>query len=263
MITFAISNIKGGVAKTTTAATLASGLHDRGYRVLMIDSDPQTNLTMCFTNEPDDDDPTLYHLYSEGKPITDLRKEIKPGLDLVTGDFTLCGSDWEFLGQLGSLKWLRKAMKSISEEYDYAIIDTPPNLGFLSLNAFIACDYIITPMAAESFSFKAIRLLRETIDKVEDDTERKIPVIGILVTRYMDRANISKACEKNIDVAADTLETQVFKSRIRQTVVVQESQLVKMSLFEYAAKAMVTMDYNSFIDELLERIGGGPINGKE
>lgn len=249
-----ISNIKGGVAKTTTAATLAAGLHKRGNRVLMIDSDPQTNLSMCFTNEPEDGEPSLYNIFSEGAKIDDIKKEIKPGLDLVIGDFSLCSADMEFLGKVGSLKLLSKAIKGCKEEYDYVIIDTPPNLGFLSLNAFMTSNYIVTPMAADSFSLKAIRLLKSTIDDVADDVGKEIPVAGILLTRYTDRTNVAKILEDNVNAAAELLNTTVFESRIRQATVVQESQLVKMDIFEYAPKAPVTKDYDEFIEELLKRI---------
>ncbi len=254
MVTLSVSNIKGGVAKTTTAATLAAGLHKRGNRVLMIDSDPQTNLSMCFTTEPEEGDPSLYSIYSTGAKIDDVKIEIKPGLDLIVGDFSLCSSDMEFLGKVGSLKLLGKAIQKSQGNYDYVIIDTPPNLGFLSLNAFMTSDYIITPMAADSFSLKAIRLLNETIHDVSDDIGREIPVAGILLTRYTDRTNVAKILESNVQAAADLLNTTVFESRIRQATVVQESQLVKMDLFEYAPKAPVTKDYDAFIDELLKRI---------
>ena len=256
MITLSISNIKGGVAKTTTAATLAAGLHKRGNRILMIDSDPQTNLSMCFTDEPKDGDPSLYSIYSAGAKINDIKIEIKPGLDLIAGDFSLCSADMEFLGKVGSLKLLGKAIKEIKSNYDYVIIDTPPNLGFLSLNAFMTSDYIVTPMAADSFSLKAIRLLKRTIDDVAEDTGKDIPVAGILLTRYTDRTNVAKILEENVNAAAKLLNTEVFNSRVRQATVVQESQLVKMDLFEYAPKAPVTKDYESFIEELLQRIEG-------
>ncbi len=248
------SNVKGGVSKTTVAATLAAGLHRRGNRVLMIDSDPQTNLSMCFTEEPEDGDPSLYTIYSEGSKIDDVKVEIKPGLDLVVGDFSLCSSDMEFLGKVGSLKLLGKAIKACSENYDYVIIDTPPNLGFLSLNAFMASDFIITPMAADTFSLKAIRLLKKTLDEVSEDLGRTVPVAGVLLTKYTDRTNISKILEEHVNAAAKLLNTTVFESRIRQATVVQESQLVKMDIFEYAPKAPVTNDFDSFITELLKRI---------
>lgn len=256
MVILSISNIKGGVAKTTTAATLAAGLHKRGKRVLMIDSDPQTNLSMCFTEEPEDGDPSLYSIYSKGAKIDDVKLEIKPGLDLVVGDFSLCSADMEFLGKVGSLKFLCKAIKDSNGNYDYVIIDTPPNLGFLSLNAFMTSDYIVTPMAADSFSLKAIRLLKKTIDDVAEDVGKDIPVAGILLTRYTDRTNVAKILEDNVNAAAKLLNTSVFESRVRQATVVQESQLVKMDLFEYAPKAPVTKDYEAFINELLKRIEG-------
>lgn len=256
MVTLSISNIKGGVAKTTTAATLAAGLHKRGKRVLMIDSDPQTNLSMCFTEEPQDGDPSLYSIYSAGAKIDDIKKEIKPGLDLIVGDFSLCSADMEFLGKVGSLKLLGKAIKEIKDVYDYCIIDDPPNLGFLTLNSFMTSDYIVTPMAADSFSLKAIRLLKKTVDDVAEDTGKNIPVAGILLTRYTDRTNVAKILAENVKAAANLLNTTVFESRVRQATVVQESQLVKMDLFEYAPKAPVTKDYESFINELLKRIEG-------
>lgn len=254
MKVLSISNIKGGVAKTTTASTLASGLNKRGYKVLMIDSDPQTNLTMCYMKEPDDNTPSLYNIYALGASIDDVKIEVKPHLDLVIGDFTLCSADMEFLGKVGSLKMLYKAIRNTTSNYDFVILDTPPNLGFLSLNAFMASDYIVTPMAADSFSLKAIRLLKKTIDDVAEEAEKEIPVAGILLTRYTDRTNVAKLLEGSVNTAAELLNTTLFHSRIRQATVVQESQLIKMDLLEYAPKAPVTADYEEFIAELLERI---------
>lgn len=256
MKVISISNIKGGVSKTSTAATLAAGLNKRGYRVLLIDSDPQMNLTMCFTQEPEEGTPSLYSIYDNEAAIDDIKVTIKDGLDLVLGDFELCSADMEFFKKAGSLKLLSKAIKAMNTNYDYVILDTPPNLGFLSLNAFMVSDYIVTPMVADSFSLKAIRLLKKTLDEVAEDTERKIPVAGILLTRYTDRTNVARLLEDSVVKAAKLLDTTVFKSRIRQATVVQESQIVKMDLFEYAPKAPVTKDYDDFIDELLERIGG-------
>jgi len=254
MKVISISNIKGGVAKTTTAATLAAGLNKQGYKVLMIDSDPQMNLTMCFTQEPDEETPSLYTLYSRGATIDDIKIEIKKDLDLVLGDFELCSADMEFFKKAGSLKLLTKAIKNIEKDYDYIILDTPPNLGFLSLNAFMISDYIVTPMAADSFSLRAIRLLKKTLDEVAEEAERDIPVAGVLLTRYSDRTNVAKALEESVQTAAKLLDTTVFKSRIRQATSILESQLIKLDIFEYAPKAPVAKDYDNFINELLERI---------
>ena len=253
MKVISISNVKGGVGKTTTAAVLSAGLTAKGYKVLMIDSDPQTNLTMCFRQEPPDEAPSLYHVYSEGKRLDEVKETIKPGLDLVIGDFELCNADMQFL-KAGRLKMLSKAFKNLEKGYDVVVIDTPPNLGILSLNAFLVSDYIVVPMAADSFSLKGIRLLKQTLDEVQEETEKDISITGLLLTKYSDRTNVAKLLENSIQSAAELLNTKVFDSRIRQATVLQESQIAKIDLLEYAPKALVSADYRAFINELLERI---------
>lgn len=253
MKVISVSNVKGGVGKTTTAAVLAAGLTTKGYNVLMIDSDPQTNLTMCFIPEPPDDTPSLYHVYADGKTLDEVKTTIKMNLDLVVGDFELCNADMQFL-KAGRLKMLRKAFKELKGNYDFVVIDTPPNLGILSLNAFLVSDYVVVPMAADSFSLKGVRLLKQTLDEVEEETEKDISVVGLLLTKYTDRTNVSKLLEKSVNSAAELLKTKVFESRIRQATVLQESQIAKIDLLEYAPKAPVTTDYQAFIEELLSRI---------
>lgn len=248
-----VSNVKGGVGKTSTAAILSAGLTQRGNNVLMIDSDPQTNLTMCFLPEPPDGTPSIYHVYADGKSLDEVKTPIKENLDLIIGDFELCNADMQFL-KAGRLKMLRKAIKSIKSNYDFIVIDTPPNLGILSLNAFLVSDYIIVPMAADSFSLKGVRLLKQTLDEVTEETEKSLSVTGLLLTKYTNRTNVSKLLEKSINSAAELLDTKVFNSRIRQATVLQESQVAKVDLLEYAPKAPVTLDYQAFIDEFLERI---------
>lgn len=253
MKVISVSNVKGGVGKTSTAAILSAGLTQKGYNVLMIDSDPQTNLTMCFLPEPPDGTPSIYHVYADGKSLDEVKTTIKENLDLIIGDFELCNADMQFL-KAGRLKMLGKAIKDMKSSYDFAVIDTPPNLGILSLNAFLVSDYIIVPMAADSFSLKGVRLLKQTLDEVSEEIEKDISVIGLLLTKYTNRTNVSRLLEKSINSAAELLNTKVFKSRIRQATVLQESQIAKIDLLEYAPKAPVTADYQAFIDELLERI---------
>ena len=113
-----VSNIKGGVGKTTTAAVLAVGLVKKGYEVLLVDSDPQTNLTMCFMQEQSDEIPSLYHVYSNGEIIDNVKVAVKDNLDLVAGDFELCNADMQFT-KAGRLKMLKKAIRNIDTEYDF------------------------------------------------------------------------------------------------------------------------------------------------
>lgn len=249
-----ISNIKGGVGKTTTAAVFAVGLAEKGYSVLLLDSDPQTNLSICFMQEQTDESPSLYHIYNEKKGIDEIKIAVKDNLDLVVGDFELCNADLQFT-KAGRLKMLKKAIRNINTKYDFIIVDTPPNLGILTLNAFISSDYVVVPMAVDSFSLKGVRLLKQTLDDVADETEKVLPVAGILLTRYNSRTNVSKLLEKSLNSAAELLDTKLFKNRIRQAVVLQESQIAKEDLFSYAPNAKVTDDYKGFIDEFLERVG--------
>lgn len=253
MKVISVANIKGGVGKTSVCAIL-SGLAEKGYRILLIDSDPQTNLTMCFLQEQQDEMPSLYHVYNAGRSIDDVKISVKDGIDLVPGDFSLCNADMQFL-MAGRLKMLQRAIRSIDSEYDFVIIDTPPNLGILSLNAFIASNYVIVPMNADSFSLKGIRLLKQTLDDVAEEIEKELPVAGILLTRYTSRTNVSRLLESSINSAAELLNTKVFKNRIRQAVVMQESQIAKQDIFTYAPNAPVADDYRGFVDELLQRIG--------
>ena len=249
-----VSNIKGGVGKTTTAAVLAVGLVEKGYRVLVVDSDPQANLSICFMQEQSDEISSLYHVYSGEGYIEDVKIRIKDRLDIVLGDFSLCNADMQFL-KAGRLKMLQRAFKRLKTGYDFAVIDTPPNMGILSLNAFFVSDYVIVPAAVDSFSLKGIRLLKETIDDVSEEAEKELPVAGILLTKYNSRIKVSRLLEKSLNSAAKLLDTELFKSRIRQAVVVQESQIAKEDLFSYAPNARVLEDYKIFIDEFLERTG--------
>lgn len=254
MKTIAISNIKGGVTKTTTGATLAAGLNAKGYKVLMIDADPQMNLTMCFMSEPEEGTPSLYHFFKGEKTFTEIKKEIKPNLDLIIGDFELFEADLEFYKKTGSVKLVKNELRKLASDYDYCIIDTPTTAGFLTLNAYYACDCIITPMTADSFSLRATRLLRRKITEVENDEERKITVLGILLAKYSDRTTAAKLLEDNCNATAEILGTTLFNTRVRQATVVIESQIAKMDLFDYSPKSPVTLEYQQFVDEVIERM---------
>lgn len=255
MKVISVANVKGGVGKSTVSGTLASGLNLRGYKVLMIDGDPQTNLTMSFLAEQADDIPSLYHVYSDGESIDKVKIQVREGLDIVPGDFALCNADMQFL-KAGRLKMLQKALKNMKTEYDFVIIDTSPYLGVLSLNAFLASTHIVVPMLVDSFSLKGARILKQVLDDVADEIEEQIPVAGVLITKYNKQTKVSKLLEKSVNDAAELLGTTVFQSRIRQAVAVSECQIARESLLEYAPKAPITKDYSQFIDELLERIGG-------
>ncbi len=270
----AVSNVKGGVSKTTTTWALAHALNKRGYKVLMIDSDPQMNLSLCFIDENDIDDidddlssskkdsdvgyPCLIQLYDtdKHKTIKELAGHVPgaPGLDIILGCFELCDADVQYSGP-GIYDMLKDSIEELGDGvYDFIIVDTPPNLGILTLNAFVACDCILAPMTADSFSLRALRLLKRSIGIVEKYVKKEVPVIGLLVTRYAERTRLSKTIETNIQNAAMRLNTSVFNTRIRVNAKVSESQQVKRSIFEYAPDSNGSIDYEQFTDEFLERM---------
>lgn len=249
-----VCQAKGGVSKSVTSNAIGSGLNRRGKRVLMVDTDPQANLTISFISDPDDSVPTLYNVFKGEKSIRDVRINVREGLDIIPGDFDLCSADMEFFGRIGSLNILSRALKDVTEDYDYVVIDTPPNMGCLTLNALSAGDFAVVPLSVDSFSFKSIRLIDRTLTSLKEN-DHEIKVAGILITKYSGRTNIDKILEKNVQDSAALLDTTVFEHRIRQGVAIREAQLLKQDIFEYAPSSGVAKDYDGFIDELLERIG--------
>ena len=249
----AITNVKGGVCKSTLSNSLAFGLCLKGYRVLLIDSDPQTNLTLSILEEQPEGSPSLFHVYSEGKSIDEVKIPIREGLDIIAGDFNLSNSDMMYL-KAGRLNMLKRALKNMKSEYDYVIVDCCPHMGVLTLNALMASTHVLVPMLVDSFSLKGARILKEILDDVEEELGKTIPVVGIVITRYNNRTVTSRLLEKSVNDAAELLHSKVFKNRIRQAVVINECQIAKQPLFEYAPKAKVTDDYKSLIDEFILEI---------
>ena len=253
MITLTLSNQKGGVAKTSTSNALASGLYNRGYKVLAVDLDPQCNLSFSrgvdmFTEK------NLFDVFKGNKEVQETIIPLKLGFDLLPGGLTLAGADMDFT-QTGREYMLSEALETVSGEYDFCIIDTPPTLGILTVNALTAADYVIVPMTADIYALQGLTQLNALIQNVRRYCNKELKIAGILLTRYNDRQIISKTLKTNIGQAAERLSTEVFKTYIREGVAVRETQLLQSDLFTDAPKANVTQDYNNFIDELLERMG--------
>lgn len=253
-----IANIKGGVAKTTTAANLGVGLSMRGYKVLMIDTDPQGNLSLHFLKE-DDERPNLRLIYESfrnpnGKTLKDIKVPIRDNVDLVTSDFDLCMADTEFGNQIGSFSILTKALEEVRNDYDYIIIDTSHYLGLLTINALRASDYVITPINADLFSKKATTYLHKILDAIKTEMGKTIPVLGLVITKYQKNTLVSRVAEETIQNNADILGTKCFETRIRNATVVAQSQLMQKSIYEVPGNPEVAKDYENLVDEILDAI---------
>jgi len=251
MKTITLSNQKGGVAKTTTTGALASGLSQRGYKVLAVDTDPQCNLSLSSGVDILSMDQTLYDVFKGTADFQDTIQKTDLGYDLSTGGLNLAVADMEFT-QTGREFMLREALDSVKADYDFCIIDTPPTIGILTVNALTASDSVVIPLTADLYSIQGLSQLNGMIERVRKYSNKDLKIAGLLITRHDERTNISKALQDQITQTAEKLGTKVFKQPIRNSVAVRESQVMKSDIFTEAPKANATKDYTAFIDELLK-----------
>ena len=244
-----IANQKGGVAKTTTTASFGFELSKRGFRVLLIDLDPQGDLSYYFNCEADDDTKTMYDVLCGSESINSIIRNINDNLDLAPSDLLLAGAEQE-MNRTGKEYKLKESLENIN--YDYVIIDTPPALGILTVNAFTAADEIIIPSNAGVFSTKAFIQLANTMQGVKKYFNPKLCISGILITRFNQQTKISKAIREMANTMAGQLNTRVFNTYIRTTIAVEEAQYEQIIINDYNSDSTVSKDYKSFVDEYLK-----------
>jgi chromosome partitioning protein len=244
-----ISNQKGGVGKTTTAHALLTGLANMGYKVLALDADPQTNLTYT-TGINMDDTPDLYNLLKKQASFLEVVQQVKPGFDIIPGSLNLAGADMEFTAA-GREYMIREALEPVKEKYDFCIIDTPPTLGILTVNALTASHKIIVPMAADVYSLQGLSQLQGMVENVKKYCNPGLTIDGLLLTKYSDRAIINRNLKDSLQQTAAQLHTRLYKTTIREAVAVKEIQFLQSDIFTEYPKAKVTEDYKQFIKEFL------------
>lgn len=247
----AIANRKGGVGKSTTAAALVSGLTLKGYRVLAVDLDAQRNLTSTMSARVDSK--TALGVLTGDITAKEAIRKTESG-DIIPASKSLSGAD-AILTETGKEYRLKEALEPVKGLYDYCIIDSPPALGILTVNALTAANSVIIPAQADIYSLEGIEDLQETIQPVRKYCNPTLEIQGILLTRYSPRSILSRDVTTLAEQLAEQLETSLFKATIREAVAVKEAQISQQSLFTYAPNAKVTEDYKAFIEEFLERIG--------
>ena len=244
-----VANQKGGVGKTTTAHALITGLSYKGYKVLAVDTDPQSNLT--YTMNADENASGVYELLKGN--ISPLETVQKTGQgDIISGNLMLSGADMEF-SETGREYLLSEALESLKVFYDFIIIDSPPTLGILTINALTAAHDLIIPMGADAYSLQGLSQLNTTIGKVKKRCNPALNIAGLLITRYSGRAILSQELRETIESrAARAVGTKVFQSVIREGIAIKEAQTQQASLYTAAPKSNAAGDYLAFIDEYLE-----------
>lgn len=250
METIAILNQKGGVGKTTVSLATAYGLAAKGKAVLFIDLDPQQNASSVIGIKGSA--PTSLDVLEKRASID--QAAIDTGtITAIPADPNAAQADIRIDG-IGKEYRLREAIEAIpAGTYDYCIIDTPPALGILTINALTAADSAIVPAQADIFSLEGIGQLSGTIDAIRRYSNPALTLTGILLTRYNPRTTLSRDIREAAEQAADALETRVFDATIRESVTVKEAQAMKTDIYTYAPRAKVTHDFIAYIDELTGR----------
>lgn len=243
-----IINQKGGVGKSTTSQTLAAGLSLKGFRVLLIDMDSQGNLS--YSAGADKQGVTILEVLKQEQNAMAAVQHLK-SFDIIPASISLAGADMQ-LTEMGKEYRLREALEPIKENYDYVVIDTPPALGILTVNALTASDSVVIPAQADIYSVDAIGQLYNTIKAVKQYTNKNLSIKGILLTRFSDRTVLSRDLANMIDNTAATLGTKLYKATIREAIGIKEAQANRADIFEYAPKSNVAADYMSFLEEFLE-----------
>lgn len=244
----AVCNQKGGIGKTTTAVSLASGLALRGKKALLIDLDPQTNATDTYRAQMNGVG-TLYDLLVNGD-TEDIIQHTELG-DIIAGDRQLKDAEKQITGPSANFR-LRKGLDKLKAGYDFVVLDTPPALSVLLINALTAADSCIIPLTADRYGLQGLAALNENISDVREYTNPHITVDGILLVKFGGRLNTEKAVLESLDKYAEIFNSRVFNAKIRQTNTVQKAQLARQGLFEFDPTCTAALDYMELVDEILK-----------
>ena len=242
-----ITNQKGGVGKTTTSSALMDGLRSRGARVLGVDLDPQGSLGFCLGLDIEHC-ATIYDALKGSAPIRDVIMHSECG-DILPSNILLSAAELEF-NLLGREFLLKNCLAEVEEDYDYIIIDTPPALNVLTVNAYVAADGLVIPMAPEILSLLGVSQIRETIDTVRRCYNSRLRVLGIVLNKFNQRFTLNREVLDMAEQIAQQLDTRVFHSRIRSGVAVAEAPAYGESVLSYAPDSKVARDFRLLINEI-------------
>jgi chromosome partitioning protein len=242
----AFANQKGGVAKTTTTLNLAVAFKERGLRVLAVDLDPQGNLTMSQGLNPDEIERSMFDVLVHRLPIQEVihRSEV----DLAVSSIDLAGAELALSSLIGRERALEKALAPIRGDYDYVLIDTPPSLGLLTINALVAANGVIVPVQCEYLSLRGLVQLQATLEMVRENLNPGVEIVGILPTMF-DRRTLH--AREAIDILRENFGELVFNTRIRKTIRYAEAPVKGQSILRYDPRSEAAEMYRDLAKEVL------------
>jgi len=242
----AFANQKGGVAKTTTTINLGVALQELGHRVLAVDMDPQGNLTMSLGLNPDQVRPSMYDVLVNGVPIDEIVAHGE--IDLAPASIDLAAVELALSSLIGRERVLSKALMPMRDEYDYILIDTPPSLGLLTINALTASDAIIVPVQCEYLSLRGLAQLERTLELVRENLNPGVHIAGIVPTMYDGRTIHGREA---VEVLRSSFGDLVFETTILKTIKFPEAPVKGESVLKYAPESHAAQAYRQLAREVL------------
>jgi chromosome partitioning protein len=242
----AFANQKGGVAKTTTTLNLAAAFAEQGHRVLCIDMDPQGNLTMSQGIDPDTLETSMFDVLVHDLSIREVirRREI----DVACASIDLAGAEIAMSTKIGRERSLEKALRPVSDDYDWVFVDTPPSLGLLTVNALTAADQVIVPVQCEYLSMRGLLQLQNTLSMIRENLNPDVQIAGILPTMVDTRTLHAKEA---LEILEENFGDRVFGARIRKTVRFAEAPVKGMSVLKYDPTGTAADAYRQLAKEVL------------
>jgi chromosome partitioning protein len=242
----ALANQKGGVAKTTTTINLGVALREQGRRVLCIDLDPQGNLTMSQGLNPDAIERSMFDVLVHQLPLEAVI--VQREVDLAVASIDLAGAELALSSKIGRERALQKALEPIKSRYDYVLIDTPPSLGLLTINAFVCATGVIVPVQTEYLSLRGLAQLENTLQMVRENLNPTVSIIGILPTMYDKRLTHSREAD---EILRESFGDLVYNTRIRKTVRYAEAPVKGSSVLAYEPEGEAASLYRDLAKEVL------------
>jgi chromosome partitioning protein len=243
----AFANQKGGVAKTTTTLNLGVALVEQGLRVLAVDLDPQGNLTMSQGWNPDEIDRSMFDVLVHRLPITEIVRSNE--LDVAVSSIDLAGAELALASMIGRERALEKALLPVRESYDFVLIDTPPSLGLLTINALVASDGVIVPVQCEYLSLRGLVQLENTLSMIRENLNPNVGIQGILATMFDRRLLHSREA---VDILKENFGDLVLNTKIRKTVRYAEAPVKGQSILKYDPSGEGAGMYRDLAKEVLD-----------
>src|SRR6266853_1802864 len=243
----AFANQKGGVAKTTTTLNLGVALSEQGHSVLLIDLDPQGNLTMSQGLNPDEIERSMFDVLVHKVPMQDVIEERE--VDIAVSSIDLAGAELALSSMIGRERALEKALTPVKDDYDFIMIDTPPSLGLLTINAFVASDGVIVPVQCEYLSLRGLVQLENTLAMIRENLNPQVEIQGILATMFDKRLLHSREA---VEILKENFGDLVLNTKIRKTVRYAEAPVKGMSVLRYDPTGEAADMYRDLAKEVLD-----------